>query len=476
MDFAVIPPEINSGRMYAGPGSGPMLAAAAAWEKLAAELSSAASSYQAVVSGLTAGPWLGPASASMAAAATTHVAWLNATAAQAAETASQAKAAAAGYQEAFASTVPPSTIAANRSLLTRLVANNLFGRYTAVIAATEAQYAEMWAQDAAAMYGYAGSSAAATALTPFAAPQQNTDPAASANQAAAVGQATGTSAGNVQGTVSSAQQAFAAVPNALQSLSTAAPAVSSSSTLDTISNLISIFFDLPADLATFFVDIPSSVIGVVSLPLDIVGAGTGLHTDDIVSGWAGEEAWPGTGEAPPTAFKGIITGPIAPSATTTVPSLSAGLGEANTVGALSVPSTWTIATPAVRPVAVTLPALPETGIGAIPVTAAAETVETGTLGDMALAGMAGRAIAGTVGAGGGRGADKAAPGKRVAARPAGAGATGVPAAADAGSEASEPRTVVTGVAAELREFAKLRDEGILTDQEYTEQKNRLLGR
>ena len=41
---------------------------------------------------------------------------------------------------------------------------------------------------------------------------------------------------------------------------------------------------------------------------------------------------------------------------------------------------------------------------------------------------------------------------------------------------SKPRAVVTGVAAELRDFAKLRDEGILTDEEYTEQKNRLLGR
>jgi hypothetical protein len=41
---------------------------------------------------------------------------------------------------------------------------------------------------------------------------------------------------------------------------------------------------------------------------------------------------------------------------------------------------------------------------------------------------------------------------------------------------SKPRAVVTGVAAELREFAKLRDEGILTEEEYIEQKNRLLGR
>ena len=61
MDFAILPPEINSGRMYAGPGSGPMLAAAAAWDGLATELQSEAASYASVISGLTAGPWLGPA-------------------------------------------------------------------------------------------------------------------------------------------------------------------------------------------------------------------------------------------------------------------------------------------------------------------------------------------------------------------------------------------------------------------------------
>jgi PPE-repeat protein len=60
MDFAILPPEINSGRMYAGPGSGPMLAAAAAWDGLATELQAAAASYRSVISGLTAGPWLAP--------------------------------------------------------------------------------------------------------------------------------------------------------------------------------------------------------------------------------------------------------------------------------------------------------------------------------------------------------------------------------------------------------------------------------
>jgi PPE-repeat protein len=482
MDFAMLPPEVNSGRMYAGPGSGPMLAAAEAWEGLAAELHSTANAYQSVVSGLVAGPWSGPSSASMAAAAASYVTWMSITAAQAEETATQAKAAAAAYQEAFTSTVPPPVIAANRTLLMRLVATNLFGRNAAAIAATEARYAEMWAQDAAAMYGYAGSSASATRLTSFNPPQQNTNPGGPAGQAEAVGRAAGTSAGNVQSTVSSIQQTFSAVPNTLQSFATAAPAAAADppDPLGTLSNLITIFLDAPAALATFFGDIPLGAVGVVSLPLGIIGAGTGLHTDQIVSGWDGVQPWPGTGPAPVTEFPARITN-ISPTAWSApaAPTMAAGLGQANTVGALSVPPTWTIATPAVRPVAVTLPALPKTGV--IPAVAAAETAEVGsgsTLGEMALAGMAGRAMAGTLGTGGGKDGGKAAAGKRVAARGAGAASTGDRAAADGDGEASQdkPRTVVTGVAAELREFAKLRDEGILTDEEYTEQKNRLLGR
>ena len=67
MDYGILPPEINSARMYAGPGSAPMLAAASAWGGLGAELSSAASSYTGVISELTDGSWHGPASASMAA-------------------------------------------------------------------------------------------------------------------------------------------------------------------------------------------------------------------------------------------------------------------------------------------------------------------------------------------------------------------------------------------------------------------------
>ncbi len=459
MDFGNYPPEINSARMYAGAGAGPMLAAGQAWDALAGELHAIANSYQSVISGLTSGSWMGPASVSMSAAAASYAGWLRATAAQAEETGAQAKSAVAAYQSAFMATVPPPMVAENRSLLATLIATNLFGRNTQAIAANEAQYAEMWAQDVAAMYGYSASSAAATQLPSFVPPQQNTNPTGAAGQSAAVGQATGTAAGNVQSTI---QQAFAAVPAAL---SAATPAATPALSLGTISDLISIFVDLPAGLATFAADIPLGSLGIVALPFDVVGALTGTHTDKIVSAWNGEQTWPGEGPAPVKPFPA----PLLNLPAGTVPTrMSAGLADANHVGGLSVPPSWTIATPAVKPSAVTLPALPA-------VAAAAEESISGasgsTLSQMALAGMAGRAMAGTVGTGVGRA-------RNVIARPSDAPkpADRKTTGGDDGVAETKPRTVVTGVAAELREFTKLRDEGILTDEEYTEQKNRLLGR
>jgi len=451
--------------MYSGPGAAPMLTAAEAWDGLAVELHSAANSYQSVVSGLTAGPWQGPSSASMAAAAASYVAWLNATAAQAEETAAQARSAAAAYQTAFMSTVPPPMVAANRSQLMTLVATNLFGRNTQSIAANEAQYGEMWAQDAAAMYGYAASSASATSLTPFSPPQQTTNPGGSTAQAAAASQAAGTSAGNAQNVVSSIQQAFSALPNALQSLATGAAAPAQSDPLGTISDLISIFLDLPANIATFVADIPLGSLGVVALPFDVVGALTGTHTDRIVSGWNGEQAWPSEGLAPVKPFPAPLLN-LKPG-TLPSPRLSAGLAEANSVGGLSVPPSWTISTPAVRPTAFTLPALPEAAATGESMSGASGSA----LSEMALAGMAGRAMAGTVGTGVSRAAAKTPKSSNTPSRNE--------TAANADKEAKpqeKPRAVVTGVAAELREFTKLRDEGILTDEEYAEQKNRLLGR
>lgn len=191
MDYGLLMPEVNSGRMYAGPGAGPLLAAAAAWNLVAAQLESAAASYLSSVSGMTGLTWFGPSSVSMAAAATRYVAWLQVTAAAAQQTSAQAYAAAAAYEAAFAMTVPPPVIAANRAQLMVLIATNFFGQNTPAIAACEAQYLAMWAQDAAAMYMYAADSSAASIMTPFQEPPQTTNDAGQDAQAQSVAQTVG---------------------------------------------------------------------------------------------------------------------------------------------------------------------------------------------------------------------------------------------------------------------------------------------
>jgi len=243
LDFAALPPEINSARMYSGAGSGPMLSASAAWSQLAAEMRSAAASYNSIVSGLTSGSWQGPASTSMAAAAAPYAAWMNATAAQAEQTAAQAQAAVSAYESAFGMTVPPAEVAANRIQLASLVATNILGQNTPAIAATEALYSEMWAQDAAAMYGYAGSSATASQLTPFTAPQPTTNAAAESGQTAAVAQATSTSAGNAGNSVSAATSA----------------ATNASTGLDGLDNLLN--FGNGSNLASLLSGSDSSALG-----------------------------------------------------------------------------------------------------------------------------------------------------------------------------------------------------------------------
>ncbi|WP_085220613.1 PPE family protein [Mycobacterium florentinum] len=191
MDFGLLPPEVNSALMYAGPGSGPLLTAAAGWDALAAQLESTASGYAAELAGLTGQAWSGPSSVLMTAAATPYVEWLSAAAAQAAQTGVQAYAAAGAYEAAFAMTVPPPVIAANRAQLIALIATNFFGQNTPAIAATEAQYMQMWVQDATAMYGYATDSETAGTLTSFDQPPQTTNSTGQNAQAQMVAQATG---------------------------------------------------------------------------------------------------------------------------------------------------------------------------------------------------------------------------------------------------------------------------------------------
>ena len=154
--------------MFAGPGSGPLLAAAAAWNELASELASSAGSFGSVTSDLTSGSWLGPTSAAMMAVASQYSTFLMGAAAQAEEAASQAGAAAAAFESALAATVQPAVVAANRALMQVLANTNFLGQNAPAIADIEAAYEQMWALDVSAMAGYHfDASAAAERLAPW---------------------------------------------------------------------------------------------------------------------------------------------------------------------------------------------------------------------------------------------------------------------------------------------------------------------
>jgi PPE-repeat protein len=189
MSFMMFPPEVNSALMYTGAGSGPLMAAASAWDELAAELETTATSYQAVIQQLTGGPWLGPSSVAMTSATAPYIAWLQGSSLQAAQTSAQARLAAAAYEGAFDATVPPAVIAANRALLAALVATNFLGQNTPAIAATEALYMEMWFQDGLTMDTYALVSQQATAL-PAQTPAPTTSDGGTSADAAAAAQTT----------------------------------------------------------------------------------------------------------------------------------------------------------------------------------------------------------------------------------------------------------------------------------------------
>jgi hypothetical protein len=174
MNFSVLPPQINSTRMFSGAGSGPMLAAAMAWDGLAGELSAVADSFSLLTSGLADQAWQGPASAAMAAAAGPYTGWLSTAAAHASGAAEQAKAVVSAFEAARAATVRPEVVAANRAQLASLAGSNVFGLNAPAIAAVESEFEQMWAQDVAAMVGYHSAATAAVGqLMPWQQPPQS---------------------------------------------------------------------------------------------------------------------------------------------------------------------------------------------------------------------------------------------------------------------------------------------------------------
>ncbi|MDT5203644.1 MAG: hypothetical protein QOD34_280 [Mycobacterium sp.] len=406
-DFGALPPEINSGRIYTGPGSAPLLAASTAWNALASELQTTAASYASTLSELGSS-WQGPSSASAAAAAAPYTEWLSSTAAQAEQTAAQAQAAAAAYEAAFAASIPPPVIAANRALLAALVATNFLGINTPAIAATEATYAEFWAQDAGAMYAYSGAASTAVQLTPFTQAPATTTDSGQASQAASTAQSAAASSAdstsdilafltqlNTQLTTlntditSFGTQLTAAQTAFINSLGI--PAITATLPPDLTGGLASIskvFTALNGSISTFLAG-PFSPLGFtsgvirsfyqasVSIPnlgVGIQGIGPLIHPTPI------------TGALSPLLHSGLLSGSYtgAGSAETL-----ASVGRAGYIGSLSVPQNWAAATPAIRSVAAEMEAsavdaAPEMGLA-----------QPGMFGQTALSSLAGRAIGGT---------------------------------------------------------------------------------
>ncbi|BBA87443.1 MULTISPECIES: PPE family protein [Mycobacterium] len=368
MDYAALPPEINSARMYAGPGSTSMQTAATAWDALATELYSAASCYSSITAGL-AGKWQGPAATAMAQAAAPYAAWLSTTAAQAELASAQARAAVSAHAGAFAATVPPPVIAANRAHLAALIATNLLGQNSPAIATTEANYEQMWAQDAAAMYGYAGACASATRLTPFTSPPPITDPVGLARQGVAATQSTGASAAAPSlEAVLAASQVITTLPGTLAGLATAPIMTSLNSAFTSLSTSLSKLSSLavPLNFAMYALNFLDKGIGFTKAA---TGSLTAAATGAVKAVESGAQS----------------LGSVSLGITGSGAALSAPMGRGMTVGALSVPHSW-ITAPATSAVAANLPSsLSSVG-----------TLDSGTAGMpfMPLTGMAGRSANG----------------------------------------------------------------------------------
>ncbi|OCB18553.1 hypothetical protein A5674_08595 [Mycobacterium malmoense] len=374
LDFGALPPEVNSARIYAGPGSGSLMTAASSWNALAAELNSAALSYEKLITALSSEEWMGPASAAMAAAVQPYVTWMQTTAAQAEEAAAQAQAAAAAYETALAASVPPPLVAANRAETQQLISTNVLGQNTPAITQLEAQYGQMWAQDASAMYSYAGQSATSTKLTQFSAAPKISNDTAPATQSAAVTSATTNSAAT---NTSKVLQSLASPTTTAAANAAAGPPTSQYSFLWYLLTGQSTFPTSLGQAVNGYSPFASLFYNTEGLPYFSVGMGNfGVQMAKTL-GMIG-----GTAPAAAKALPGLggLGGLLGGGAAAAHPAAAIG-GAASIGGKLSVPVAWT-GGPATA--AMTHSAIPVSAISAAP---EATGGPGNLLGGMPLAGM-----------------------------------------------------------------------------------------
>jgi len=336
-DLGALPPEVSSALIYSGPGSSSLTSAAAAWNALAAELASTAQGMDKVVSQLASESWLGPTSAAMVAAVQPYVSWVSTTAGQAEHAAAQAQSAAAAFETVFASVVPPPLIAANRAELAQAVQTNILGLNQNVIAQLEAQYGEFWANNASAMYGYAGSSAAATKISSF------TDAPAIANPAAALSSTASTAATPATSIQSYLQGILTNVQARIQSLTGPfiGPTATGRTGLTEIWFLLTGQTILPTNLGALvngYAPFASFFYNTEGLPYFSVGMGNFGTQISKSAGWLGGAA-PAAAAAVP---KGI--GGLGGAGGGAGGQVAAGLGSGAHVAGLSVPNSWPGAT------------------------------------------------------------------------------------------------------------------------------------
>lgn len=345
-DFAAQPPELISAKIYSGPGGESLQTAAAAWDALAGELQSVAAQFESTIAGLVGGDWTGPSAEAAAAAAQPYVAWLGTTAGQAEQTAGQARSAAGAYEAALAATVPPAEITANRAQLLQLVPANIFGQYNAAIAALEAEYAQFWAQDVAAITGYSASAqSATTGLGSFTEAPQTTNTAGTTAQAAAT-QAAAVAPLDPSGVLT-------AIETNLNSFSTALTSLNS-----TYTNFFTNAFNaIPggSSISSAYQSVLTFAnnVGSQATYTNVVNSSQSLG----ISQWKNffiYQPWShgvglgslGAGLSSPGHLGGLGIGAKA---------ASAAIGSAHTIGKLSVPPSWAGATPAIRLAATSLP-------------------------------------------------------------------------------------------------------------------------